>query len=352
MPMTIEELDPLSAWQWAGEPIAGSVESNGLINETWGVAIDGQAVAVLQKLNTAVFEPAVHFDIEAITARLEQRHRQTPRLIRTKDGGLWHTDVEGGIWRCLTWVGDRTVERLTDPADAESAGFLVARFHAAVFDLEHRFHFERPGAHDTQAHFGGMQNALVTHRNHRLRRKVQGLADQLWDQWKLWEGDPDLPQRIVHGDLKISNVRFTGDQATSLIDLDTLQWGTLEAELGDALRSWCNPTTEDDESPRFDLGLFEAAMRGYVRGARGLPLTRGEWASVVPGIERISLELAARFVRDALEERYFGWNPAYGTPGEHNLARARAMTALAMAVHQAADEADDVLERLRAEASS
>jgi len=199
---------------------------------------------------------------------------------------------------------------------------------------------------------GAMQIALVTHRNRRLRRTVAGLADRLWEQWRLWDGEAHLPSRIIHGDLKISNLRFTGDTATSLIDLDTLQRGTLDAELGDALRSWCNRSAEDDPEPSFDLGLFEAAMRGYVAGARGLPLTKAEWASIVPGVERITLELASRFVRDALEERYFGWNPAYGTPGEHNLVRARAMTELAASVHEVAGEAEAILRGIRNEQSA
>lgn len=349
MPKTIEELDPLSAWAWPREVMAGMVEVDGLINETWGVAIDDEPVAVLQKLNTAIFAPEVHFDIEAITARLDARGRTTPRLLRTAAGGLWHTDEEGGVWRCLSWVGERTLPRMVVPAQAESAGFLLARFHSALFDLEHTFHFQRDGIHDTVAHMARLQEVLVTHRNHRLRRKVGRLADLVWDQWQLWEGPRNLPRRIIHGDPKVANVRYVGDEAVALIDLDTLQWGTLDAELGDALRSWCNPATEDDPDPRFDLGLFEASMRGYVRGTRGLPLTRAEWDSIVPGVERISLELAARFLRDALEEAYFGWDPSYGTPGDHNLARGTAMADLALAVHESADEAEDILARLREE---
>jgi hypothetical protein len=99
----------------------------------------------------------------------------------------------------------------------------------------------------------------------------------------------------------------------------------------------------------FDLDLFEAAMRGYVRGSRGLPLTRAEWSGIVPGVERITLELAARFAHDALSESYFAWNPAYGGRGEHNLARARSMADLAMAVHEVADDAEARLARIRAE---
>lgn len=349
MPKTIEELDPLSAWPWPKEPMAGMVEVDGLINETWGVAIDDEPVAVLQKLNTGIFEPEVHFDIEAITQRLATRGRTTPRLLRTTDGGLWHTDEDGGVWRCLTWVGERTLPQLVAPEHAESAGHLLGRFHAAVFDLEHQFHFEREGIHDTVAHMSRLQAVLVSHRNHRLRRQVGKLADWVWDQWQLWEGPANLPQRIIHGDPKIANVRFVGDEAVALIDLDTLQWGTLDAELGDALRSWCNPTTEDDPEPSFNLDLFEASMRGYVRATRNLPLTRAEWRSIVPGIERITLELASRFLRDALEEQYFGWDTSYGTPGDHNLARGQAMVDLALAVHEAAEEADARLTALREE---
>jgi hypothetical protein len=61
---------------------------------------------------------------------------------------------------------------------------------------------------------------------------------------------------------------------------------------------------EDGGSPTFDLDLFAAAMEGYTAGARGV--TADEWGAIVPGIERICWELAARFAGDALAESYFG----------------------------------------------
>jgi len=341
--MEIEELDPLAAWDWPSEPTAALLES-GLINDTWAVLVDDEPVAVLQQLNLNVFNATLHDDIYAVTQRLHAKGRETTQLLLTRTGDLWHEDVEGNVWRCLTWVGDRTEEQLEDPADARSAGALVARFHAAMFGWRYDFKFTRPGAHDTVAHMSHLQQVLVTHRNARLRPKIALVADQILDQWRLWDGPTDLPKRIIHGDLKISNVRFQGDRAHSLIDLDTMQWGTLDAELGDMLRSWCNPAGEDAGAVEFDLELFRAAMEGYVEGSRGLPLTRSEWRSVVPGVERISLELAARFARDALEERYFAWDGAtYITQGDHNLARAKAMAALALSVHHHADEAEDIL---------
>ena len=61
---------------------------------------------------------------------------------------------------------------------------------------------------------------------------------------------PPLPQtarRHVHGDLKISNLLFRREPLAGvcLVDLDTFAKGSMAFELGDAMRSWCNPLGED-----------------------------------------------------------------------------------------------------------
>jgi Ser/Thr protein kinase RdoA (MazF antagonist) len=320
----------LDAWIWP--PGAAPVDIDaGLINQTHGVALRGRLLAVLQRLNTDIFRAEVHHDIDAVTKHLTSKGLPTTRLVPTQGGALWHTDPDGGVWRVLTPVGDRTVHKIAEVADAREAGALVARFHTATSDLEHTFRFTRPGAHDTDKHMSELRTTLMLHRAHRLYSEVARLADRILDGWDAWSGPTDLPTRIIHGDLKISNVRFTGSEATALIDLDTLAHGTIDIELGDAMRSWCNPASENVTDAVFDTDIFEAAMRGYRRDAE---LTPDEWASIGPGIERICLELAARFARDALEESYFGWDPTYGGRGEHNLLRARGQASLASSVRE------------------
>ena len=110
-------------------------------------------------------------------------------------------------------------------------------------------------------------------------------------------------------------------------------------ELADAMRSWCNPAGEDVRQAEFRLDLFEAAMQGYASEA---DWTEAERASIGPGIERICLELAARFARDALEESYFGFDPTIGR-GEHNLLRARGQAALAASVRRQRSAIEAVL---------
>ncbi len=327
-------------------PAGARIEATpgGLINQTFGVWSGAHLFAVLQRLNTDIFVPEVHEDIEAVTQHLASKGLPTTRLLRTRTGGLWATDETGGAWRMLTPVGDRTIDSLTDTADAHSAGALVARFHAATADLQWDFRSVRAGAQDTAKHLANLAKALDDHRAHRLYDRVAPLAASVLDAGARI-AVPDLPRRIIHGDLKISNLRFTGTDATALIDLDTLAWGSLEVDLGDALRSWCNPTTEDSSAARFDLALFEAAMRGYASDAADV--TAAEWHSIVGGVARITLNLTARFAADALQESYFGWKPRFGTRGDHNLVRAVGQWELFSAISAHADEAQRILREIR-----
>ena len=313
---------------------------DGLINDTF--AVGQPPVAVLQRLHP-IFAPEVNVDIDAVTAHLESRGMLTPRPLRTVEGALWHIDDEGACWRALSWVPGRTVHTLQDPALAEQAGRLVGRWHRATEDLQHDFLFSRPGAHDTPLHMARLQAAVKQHPKHRLLGDVSALADTILGGWSRWSGRLDLPTRIGHGDLKISNLRFDeDDRGLCLLDLDTMGPIPLAIELGDAWRSWCNPRGEDVADATFAVELFEASARGYTAEN---PLPEAERADLVDGIERICLELAARFAADALNEAYFGWNEAVApTRGAHNLLRARGQASLARSVAQRRDQLKTMLE--------
>jgi Ser/Thr protein kinase RdoA (MazF antagonist) len=310
--------------------------TGGLINDTF--VVGDPPVAVVQRQHR-VFSGEVNLDIDAITSHIESRGLITPRLIRTREGELWHTDDEGAAWRALTWVPGQTVDRLTDPKLAAEAGRLVGRWHAATADLEHKFHFTRPGAHDTPLHMSRLEAAIDLHRGHPLRDDVARLAEDIQGGWSAWAGTMDLPERIAHGDLKISNLRFTEEgRGCCLLDLDTMAYLPLAVELGDAWRSWCNPLGEDVASTEFRIDLFEAAAAGYLPEN---PVPSDEREQLVLGVERICLELAARFAADALHESYFGWNEDVApTRGDHNLLRARGQASLAASV---ARQRDDLL---------
>lgn len=309
-------------------------EHGGLINETW--LVGDPPAWVIQRLHPS-FAPSVHEDIEAVTAHLAARGVPTPRLVRTDAGALWAPGADGTVWRVLTFVPGRTFERVTGPALAAEAGGLVARFHRALDDLDWDYRHVRAGAHDTPRHMARLAEAAVAG-----EPEARKLAEAILEDWARWDGALAGPTRHCHGDLKLSNLRFDeAGRGRCLLDLDTLGRLPLDVELGDAWRSWCNPVGEDAVDTRFDVGVFAASARAYLAVN---PLPAEVRASLVPGIERIALELASRFCLDVFEDRYFGWNSErFPSRAAHNLFRARGQLTLARSVRAARREAEAAL---------
>jgi Ser/Thr protein kinase RdoA (MazF antagonist) len=220
----------------------------------------------------------------------------------------------------------------------------VAEFHRAVSDLDHTFRNRRLGVHDTALHLRTLRAALVEQRGHRHFDVIEPLAERVLEAAAALPPMPATPDRIVHGDPKISNLMFAhdADRALCLIDLDTLSHMPVALELGDALRSWCNPATEDAASAGFVRPFFDAAIRGYAGAAQEL-LTPVEWGAIPRGALTITVELAARFCTDALRENYFGWNRArYESSSAHNQARTQGQLKLAASIRAELAALEDI----------
>jgi Ser/Thr protein kinase RdoA (MazF antagonist) len=336
-PVAAETLpaDVLAAYGLAG--LTAERELGGLINRTFLVRDAGGAVrAVVQRLHP-IFGPEVNLDIDAVTRHVAAKGMITPRLIRTTEGAPWF-ELDGAIWRAITWIDGVTVHAVPDAAHAEAAGRLVGRFHRALSDLDHEFAFRRPSVHDTAGYLENLASAVRTAATAErgVLAEATETARRILDAAARLAPLGDLPLRAVHGDLKISNVLFapgaSPPRAVCLIDLDTLGRQTIAYELGDALRSWCNPAGEDVTTTTLDLDRLAGAMVGYADGADGL-LRPNEVEAILPGLETVAVELAARFCVDAFEDRYFGWDPErFATRRHHNLVRAQGQLALAHAV--------------------
>lgn len=299
----------------------------GLINRTYRVARHDGTPLIVQRLHHA-FGPAVNEDIDAVTTYVAARGMPTPRLVRTRDG---RACVESaGIYRAQTFLDGRVHETVDSDEVAFESGALAGRFHRALAGCSHRFAFTRPGAHDTHAHLARLRAALLS----APERVPADFADVLAAILALGEelaDEPPLPSRIIHGDLKITNLLFdtAGTHGVALLDLDTMGYGTLEAELGDALRSWANPRGESDADAYCDVGRARAGLEGFRAGVRDAA-TADELAAVPRGMARISVELASRFALDVIEDRYFGWDPTrFPSRRAHNAVRARSQLSLA-----------------------
>lgn len=321
----------LAHWEGLGEAAVERI-GGGLINETFLVrAPTGRLV--LQRVNR-IFDPIIHENIRAVTARLAAAGLPTPRLVPTADGRPYLDLGAEGVWRVMTHVEGVIFPAARSPAQARAAGALIARFHGALDGLEHTFRGMRPGVHDTARHLRRLREAVAAGAGHRLHEEVRALAAEIEADAAALPPLPALPPRICHGDAKFENFLFAGaeppaaERAVCLIDLDTVGPMALAFELGDALRSWCNRSGEDAPAAAFDFEIFRAAVQGYLADL-GRPLSEEERRAILLGPDWVSLELAARFATDALEETYFRWDPArFPGRGEHDLVRARGQHSL------------------------
>lgn len=321
-PAVIEtfDLDPASI-----ETLPG-----GLINLSFGVVRRDGSRCVLQRLHR-IFSPEVDEDLDAVTRHLSGKGLATPRLIRT-DAGDAHVSVDGRIWRLLTRIEGDTRDRVQADSEATEAGRVLGRFHAALADFDQPLRSTRPRVHDLGRHLEALRQTLNEKSSHAAHGDVALLAERIFDLAGDLDALPEQPDRLVHGDPKISNVVFDRNRGVCLVDLDTIARMPVAFELGDALRSWCNPAGEDSPAAALSIERVRLALEGY-RSAAPRLLSAGEWQAIPNATLAIAIELAARFAADAVNESYFSWNrQRFASASAHNLVRAGAQLALAESI--------------------
>ena len=318
-----------------------SSKHQGLINHTWlvGDPVEG----VLQWVNP-IFNENIHLDIEAVTSHLLSKGLQTTSLISTHNGTGYVADPNGGFWRILRYIPGQTFDTVQSTKHAFAAGKLVGEFHNAMSDFEYTWQAPYRDSHNTVQKMALLEDTLHSADGHNLEVPVRALGNQILREWAEWSGQLNLPKRSCHGDLKISNLHFKNlEQGICLLDLDTLGPGDYSIEMGDAWRSWCNPAGESNlEQTYFDLSLFEASANGWLTEMHSI--TAEEKNNLISGVERICLELSARFCADAIQNTYFKENRSlFPEIGQHNLQRARTQFKLAQSVNAQKSQAEKII---------
>ena len=305
----------------------------GLLHETIHLRTRAGRAVVLQRVSD-VFSPAIHTNIDRVSRHLRARGVPSPELLPAQDGGLYADLGDAGRWRLMTRIEGVSFDRSQSTRQIASAAEMVGRFHRALVDFDAPLEPMGLPFNDTAHYRAALDAALERHDDASERATIERLREALDAHFAALGDPPAAADRVIHGDLKISNVLFASrdaperDRAVALIDLDTLMRAPLWCEWGDAWRSWCNRRGEDELDARFDEAIFEASLRGF-RAGYGERLDAGERASLVDATERIALQLATRYATDALERRYFAWDAArFAGAHEHNLRRAQGQLAL------------------------
>lgn len=337
-----------SAWAELDGGFETEPGASGLLHQTIRLNTASGAGFVLQRVSD-VFAPEIHENIRAVTEHLAGSGVETFRLVPTRAGRLFVDLGADGRWRLLTRLPGITFDRVTSSGQARSAGALVGRFHAVLGD------FEAPLApmglpfRETDRYRAALAESLRQHAGHPRYADVSGVRDEIEAGFAALGPPPATRSRVIHADLKISNVLFADaspagrEEATALIDFDTLMRAPLWSEWGDAWRSWCNRRGEDETDAEFDLDVFAASIEGFGEGF-GEPLAEVERASLLDATERLALELATRYVEDVFAPSYWGWDPErFPDAASHNFVRAQGQLALYRSARASRAERAEIL---------
>lgn len=285
---------------------------SGNINVTYTVTTQ-RGVFALQMLHDVIPDAAA-LDMQAVTTHLAAHGLLVPSLIMTVDGQPFARAEDGSRWRVYPWIAGEIFDALPNAEMARVAGRIVGAMHHALADLDYTPQGSIPHFHDTAFIVDELQSVRA-----QMHESVATVAD---DVLATLPGliITDQPRQLVHGDLKISNLVFDDEgKAVGIIDFDTVLLHSRAVDFGDALRSWCNRTAEDDAQAQFDMTFFDAATAGYAEGIG----SNDDRALLLRGAKQVTLELTARFLIDVVRDSYFGYDTArYASRRDANIARA------------------------------
>lgn len=296
---------------------------DGNINATYLVSFSQRPSLVVQRLNGSVFpDPeGVVRNAALLTSHLNEKssaasgHCRAYRFaeaVEIRDGKRWFEDQRGNVWRCLSFIDNtHSSPRVTRSEQPLEAGRLLGCFHGLLEDFDSSVLVDPlPGFHDLQSYKNAYQDSVKSH--HRSESSVfqycRKMIEERLDQKTLEQCTPALqsPTRVIHGDPKCDNFLFDCDsgRARSLIDLDTVSRGLLAVDIGDCLRSFCNPAGEKARAGvNFDMQICERLLEGYFQSFAPKPTERELFYH---GVHLLTYELGLRFFTDHLNgDRYF-----------------------------------------------
>lgn len=336
--------------------LQGTVEGyetlkTGNINDTYRVGVQlpsGETgFYMMQRINHSVFQQPeqVAHNAAMVTAHIRQKlwdrgesdlDRRVLQYYPMEDGNYFYPTPDGSDWRVFSYVPHSVcISNPEDPKILYGTGVAFGRFQRDLADFPVAdLYTTIPDFHHTPGRFLDLAASAIADpcgRAAEMReelaylfsmRKYSFLFDQL-------QTNGSLPSRVVHNDTKCNNVMFDRDtmQPLAVIDLDTVMAGLVAHDFGDAVRFACNDAAEDAEdlhAVSLNLDRYRCFTSGFIGELRDV-LTEQELQTLPEGVLVITLELAARFLKDDLDgDVYFKCSK-----NRHNRIRARCQIALA-----------------------
>lgn len=313
---------PEKIWEEYGMdqfPVLPTLFGNGLINHTWKLSY-GAASYILQTINQQVFpDPwAIASNIDLVAQYLLVKHPDylfvSPK--KTKLGASMVV-INGVYYRIFPFVKDsvaKTVLETPEQAFEAARQFGLFTKNLAGFDCGH-LKTTLPKFHDLI--FRDQQFLEAIEKGNPDRKIIaQDMIEQLLgyrfitNRYQEILADPNFKLRPTHHDTKISNVLFNSqDKAICVIDLDTLMPGYFISDLGDMMRTYLCPVSEEEADFSKIIirkEFYQSVIDGYC-SEMGAELSKKELEAIPYAGQFMVYMQAIRFLTDYLNmDTYYG----------------------------------------------
>ena len=305
---------------------------SGLINKTWRIRT-GQKDYILQRINDDVFrEPRlIAENVRRIADYLQKNHPGYLFIVpvrTTQNDDLVFRDGKG-YFRLAPFVdGSHTQDMVTSPNEAFEAANQFGKFTALLsgFDAT-TLNITIPDFHNLTLRYEQFLESLSSGNTSRISNAAAEAAfitshRHIVETYDEIISDPAFRIRVTHHDTKINNVLLDGqNKGLCVIDLDTVMPGFYISDLGDMMRTYLSPATEEEtdlDKVSVREEIFRAIVEGYLKEMKVVLTLKEKQAFVYAGKFMIYMQ-AIRFLTD-----YFNNDRYYGEkyPG-HNLNRAK-----------------------------
>lgn len=238
-------------------------------------------------------------------------------------------DEAGYPWRLFPYISNTiTLESVSSPTEAFEAaqGFAALAKKLDGVALE-KFYPTIDRFQDLTWRHQQLNEALNNASIDRLNEAASAIEQAhsfayLVDEYVDWTQSGKLKLRVVHNDTKINNILFDSrsNKAVAVIDLDTLMPGYFIYDLGDMVRTFVSPVSEEEtdlSKVAFRFPFYQKLLEGYM-SEMGDCLTDDEKQAIPFAGLMMTYIMAIRFLADYLNGDIY-YNTEY--PGQ-NLVRA------------------------------
>jgi thiamine kinase-like enzyme len=260
-----------------------------------------------------------------------------------------HLDDEG-FFRLFPFVSrSHTLSVVENPGQAFEGASQFGRFTRIlnginVADLK----ITIASFHDLSLRYQQFLDSLVHGDQRRINQSEDLIKEVLKHQgivavYDQITADPEFKLRVTHHDAKISNVLFDSrNRGLCVIDLDTIMPGYFISDVGDMMRTYLSPVSEEEKDfSKIEVrdDFYKAIVHGYINEMKG-ELTDTEIKYFFYAAKFMVYMQAIRFLTDHIcNDNYYG-----AKYKGHNLVRANNQ----MVLLQRLLEKEDVLENLEA----